>query len=329
MHPFTFSRAATLTEAIAAAEQPDTVLIAGGTEMVNWLKEGIVTPARVTDINRLSNLNRIEVDSTGLHLGALARMSEVAAHEVVRREFPAISVSLLKSASPQLRNMASMGGNLLQRTRCPYFRAEVDLPCNKRHPGSGCSAQLGEDRGLAIFGGSEHCVATHPSDVAVALTALDARVKVKGKSGERSIPLVEFYRLPGDQPEIETVLTPGDVIIEIEVPASPLARRSHYVKLRERTSYEFALVSAAVGLELDGREIREARIALGGVAPKPWRLIDAEKALRGVKIEDERGLRASVERGFAEARPLKQNGFKIELGIRLAVRALEQAGGIA
>jgi xanthine dehydrogenase YagS FAD-binding subunit len=222
-----------------------------------------------------------------------------------------------------------MGGNLMQRTRCPYFRAEIELPCNKRRPGSGCSALSGEDRGMALFGWSESCVATHPSDVAVAFAALDAIVHVDGPDGGRTIPFGDFHRLPADRPESETVLAAGEVITMIEVPASPVASRSHYIKVRERASYEFALVSVAIGLDLDGRQIRDARIALGGVAPKPWRLSEAEQALRGVSLADRAALRQALDGGFAEARPRRDNGFKIELAKRAAIRALQTAGGIA
>jgi xanthine dehydrogenase YagS FAD-binding subunit len=224
--------------------------------------------------------------------------------------------------------MASLGGNLMQRTRCPYFRAEVDLPCNKRRPGSGCAALEGEDRTLAIFGGSDACIATHPSDVAVAFAALDAAVEVSGPAGNRSLPLTDFHRPPGGAPERETNLQPGELIVAIIVPASALARRSHYLKIRERASYEFALVSAAVALEMDGSRIRVARVALGGVAPKPWRLAAAEERLRGVTLATS-SLRAAIEDAFADATPRKHNGFKIELAKRTVVRALQTAGGVA
>jgi xanthine dehydrogenase YagS FAD-binding subunit len=253
-------------------------------------------------------------------------MSDVAAHAAVRRVYPAIAEALELSASPQLRNMASMGGNLMQRTRCPYFRAETELPCNKRRPGTGCAAREGEHRGHAIFGWSSACVATHPSDVAVALAALDATVQVRGPRGERPIPLVDFYRLPGDAPEHDTVLAHDELITAIDVPASPLTGRSHYLKVRERSSYEFALVSAAVALAMDGKHIQRARIALGGVAPKPWRLTAAEGALIGMPLERE-ALRRAVDSAFGEARPLAHYAFKVELAKRTVVQALETIGG--
>lgn len=329
MRTFSYARAATLPDAIAAAAQADTMVIAGGTELLNWMKEGIVAPQRIIDLNDLSGLDQIVVDHNGLMMGALARMSDVAENEAVKREYPVISQALLKSASPQIRNMASMGGNLMQRTRCPYFRAEVELPCNKRRPGSGCSAIDGEDRHAAIFGASEHCIATHPSDVAVALTALDAVVRVDGPGGAREIPFADFHRLPGDTPDRETQLSPGEIITSIEVPASAAARRSHYEKVRERASYEFALVSAAIGLDMDGSHIREARIALGGVAPKPWRLSASEQALRGLSLLDQPALRSALDTGFAEAKPRRYNGFKIELVKRAVIRALQTAGEMA
>jgi xanthine dehydrogenase YagS FAD-binding subunit len=325
MQRFEYVRVADPAAALAAAARPDARFIAGGTELLNLMKEGIHAPGRLVDVNDLPQAT-IDVDASGLRIGALARMSDVAAHPVVQRSYRAISEALLLSASPQLRNMASMGGNLLQRTRCPYFRAETALPCNKRAPGSGCAALDGENRWHAIFGWSEQCVATHPSDVAVALAALEATVRVRNADGERTIPLTELHRLPGDRPERDSVLEHGDLILGIDVPATPMAGRSRYLKIRERASYEFALVSAAVGVDLDGDTIRAARVALGGVAHKPWRLTAAEEALGGVVLE--RGaLRAAIEDAFADARPLGHNGFKVELAKRTVVRAIELAGG--
>jgi xanthine dehydrogenase YagS FAD-binding subunit len=330
MRSFTFSRAGSIQEAIGAAARADTCLIAGGTEMVNWLKEAIVSPARLVDISRADGLDStITVDGSGLHIGALARMAEVAEHEAVRRDYPVIAEALLKSASAQLRNMATMGGNLLQRTRCPYFRAETELPCNKRRPGSGCAAWDGEDRTMAIFGWSRDCIATHPSDVAVAFAALDASVRLHSSAGARAVPLIEFHRLPGESPERDTVLAPGELIMGIDVPVSTAARRSLYMKVRERASYEFALVSAAVAIETEGQHLRDVRIALGGVAPKPWRLSAAEAALRGVALSDEPALRNAVTAGFADAQPRRHNAFKVELATRMVVRALQQLGGAA
>jgi xanthine dehydrogenase YagS FAD-binding subunit len=328
MDPFAYQRIGDPDSAIMAiAREPGAAFIAGGTELLNWMKERIATPRRLLDINELP-LDEVGVRDGVLRVGALARMSDVAAHPEVRLVAPAIARSLELSANPQLRNMASMGGNLLQRTRCPYFRADAVLACNKRTPGSGCAARDGENRTHAIFGWSEACVATHPSDVAVALAALDAVVQVRGPSGERVIPIGEFHRLPGDTPELETTLARDELITAIEVPLTPAAARSDYLKVRERASYEFALTSAAAGLEIEAGRIRDARIALGGVAHKPWRLTAAEHALRGADLTM-KALREAVESAFGDARPLSQNGFKIELAKRTAVRALAMAGGVA
>jgi xanthine dehydrogenase YagS FAD-binding subunit len=291
------------------------------------MKEGIAAPTKVIDINALS-LGAIDSSPERLTIGALARMSDVAAHPAVRREFQAIAQALERSASPQIRNMASLGGNLMQRTRCPYFRADVDLPCNKRRPGSGCAAMEGENRLHSIFGWSEACIATHPSDVAVALAAFDATIRLTNGRSERSVPINDFYKLPEDTPELETVLQPGELIVAIDVPAPAPAWSSHYLKVRERTSYEFALVSAAAALRIEGGRISEVRIALGGVAPKPWRLIQAENALRNQEFRRD-VLEDAVQPGFAAARPLAHNAFKVELAKRAAVRALLMAGGEA
>jgi xanthine dehydrogenase YagS FAD-binding subunit len=322
---FRYAKAADLASALAALRTPTTRALAGGTELLNWMRDGIEAPARVVDISGLP-LNAIQASETGLKIGALARMSDVAADPAVRRGYPVLVQSLELAASPQIRNLATMGGNLMQRTRCPYFRAETPLPCNKRHPGTGCPARHGENRQHAIFGWSEACVATHPSDLAVALAALDAMIRVASSRGERSIPAAEFHRLPGDEPQRDNVLQPGELITGIEVPATPSAVRSHYLKVRERSSYEFAMVSAAVTLELDGTTIRGARIALGGVAHKPWRLPAAERALRGASLERS-ALIAAAKGAFSDARPLEQNGFKIELAKQTVTRALELAGG--
>ena len=263
---FGYAVAPDLAAALTAIEDPDTLVIAGGTELVNWLKEGIVTPARLIDISKLP-LGGVEVRPDGLRLGALARMSDVV--PVVASDYPVLAESLLCAASPQLRNMASLGGNLMQRTRCPYFRAEVILACNKRAAGSGCAARHGENRTHAIFGWSDACVATHPSDFAVALAALDATIRIVGFRGERTVPVTGFYRLPGDDPTIETVLGPDELIIAIEVPAGPHTRASHYLKVQERASYEFAMVSVAAAVIRDGDVVTDARLALGGVAARP------------------------------------------------------------
>lgn len=328
MYPFSYERATDAGQAISVvAANPRAAFIAGGTELVNWLKEGIVQPRQLVDINAVHSLAAIDVGPAGLRIGALARMSDVAAHPVVRRSYPVITEALVKSASPQLRNMASMGGNLLQRTRCPYFRADAALPCNKRTPGTGCAAISGHDRHTALFGWSDACIATHPSDVAVALAALDAIVHVQGPGGERAISLDAFYRLPGDRPWDDTTLRHGELITAIEVPASAVAARSHYLKVRERASYEFALVSAAVGIDVDGATIRAVRIALGGVAPMPWRLREAETALRGRPFTAA-AARAAVDGAFDDARPRRENAFKVELAKRAVVRAMIALGAV-
>jgi xanthine dehydrogenase YagS FAD-binding subunit len=310
----------------ALAAEPGARLIAGGTELVNLMKEHIAEPALLVDISRLP-LTGIEAGPEGLRIGALARMSDVAAHPAVRRHYPAIAQALELSASPQLRNMATMGGNLLQRTRCPYFRAERELPCEKRRPGSGCSAREGEHRTAAIIGtGPEHrCVAAHPSDLAVALAALDAVVQVLGADGARELPVRDLHRLPGDRPEEDHVLAPGELITGLTVPAAPDTARSRYLKVRERASYEFALVSAAAAVELDDETVVGARLALGAVSARPWRLPATERALAGV-FADEAVLRNAVadglEEDLAEAAPLPGNVFKLDLARRAAARVL-------
>jgi xanthine dehydrogenase YagS FAD-binding subunit len=256
-------------------------------------------------------------------------MSDVAADMDVRTRFPVIAEGLLFAASGQLRNMASIGGNIMQRTRCAYFRDGDDPPCNKRRAGGGCSALHGLNRNHAIFGWSEDCVATNPSDVAVAFAALDANVIVRGHAGQRSIPFVSFHRLPGNSPERDNVLERGDLIVAVEVPARAEGRASHYLKVRDRQSYEFALVSAAAAIAADGRLIRSVRLALGGVAHKPWRLSEAEAALCGLSLDDVGGLKSAIAASFTDARPLAQNAFKIELGQRVALRALQTAGARA
>jgi xanthine dehydrogenase YagS FAD-binding subunit len=328
MHPFELSRPTDISAAIAAhARDAHLAFIAGGTDLIGLMKDGVTLPERLLDINRLPDLAQIEaLPDGGLRIGALARMSEVAADPHVRSRFPVIVESLLFAASGQLRNMATIGGNIMQRTRCPYFRDEDNLPCNKRRPGSGCSARFGLNRNHAIFAWSDDCVATHPSDLAVALAALDANVLVRGPGGKRSIPFTEFHLLPGNTPERDNVLERGDLIVAIEVPQRNEGRASHYLKLRDRQSYEFALVSAAAAITADRRQIGSARIALGGVAHKPWRLTAAESALRGVSLDDTDALMTAIAASFTEARPLEHNAFKIELAKRVALRALETAG---
>jgi xanthine dehydrogenase YagS FAD-binding subunit len=330
MDPFTYKRVSVPAVAVSLLrDDSDAVLLAGGTELVSWLKVGIVRPALLLDINGLPGLAGIALEADGLHIGALAHMAEVASHPGVRREYPAIAEALERSASQQVRNMATLGGNLLQRTRCPYFRSDSAVSCNKRRPRSGCAAWQGADRTQAIFGWSDQCLATHPSDVAVVLAALDATVTLHGPGGFREVPVRSFYRLPGETPERETVMERAELMTRIVVPASPVARRSRYVKVRERASYEFALVSVAAAIDLDEAGlICEAHIALGGVAHGPWRLATTESALVGVHPSDHKRLRVASRRDFAQARPRRDNGFKIELAKRAMVRALQLAAEV-
>jgi xanthine dehydrogenase YagS FAD-binding subunit len=330
MELFTYERVSVAAVAVSALrDDPEAVLLAGGTELANWLRDGIIRPTRLLDINELPGLSRIAVDADGLRFGALVHMTDLASDPAVRREYPAIAEALARSASQQVRNMATLGGNLLQRTRCPYFRAEPAPACNKRRPRSGCAAWNGQDRTHAIFGWSDQCVATHPSDVAVALAALDATVCLHGPVGVRAVPMRSFYRLPGEEPDRDTVMDRAELITHINVPPSPVTRHSWYLKVRERASYEFALVSVAAAVDLDGDgTIREARVALGGVAHGPWRLPAAEAALVGVAAGDRKGLRTAVEPDFAAARARRDNGFKIELAKRAVVRALQLAAEV-
>ena len=328
MHPFVLLTAKDPAAAIAAHAADDQLwFIAGGTDLLGLMKDRAVLPERLLDINGLPGMSRIEaLPGGGLRIGALARMSEVAADAQVREQFPVIAEALLFAASGQLRNMASMGGNIMQRTRCAYFRDEDALPCNKRRPGSGCAARRGLNRNHAIFGWSEFCVATNPSDVAVAFAAMDATVIVRGRAGQRAIPFTEFHRLPGDTPERDTVLERGELIVAIEVPALAEARASHYLKMRDRQSYEFALVSVAAGVVVEGRRLRSMRLALGGVAHRPWRLTSAEAALPGVSLDDVEGLQSAIATSFGETRPLTHNAFKVDLAQRAVLRALQTAG---
>jgi xanthine dehydrogenase YagS FAD-binding subunit len=329
MHPFILERPRDLAAALAWRAQAGrndapAEYIAGGTDMVQLLQEYVRQPERLVSLAGLLD-NRIEVGPQGLRIGAAATMAEVAAHPAVMQQFPVISEALLNSASPQVRNQATMGGNLLQRTRCPYFRDVGYVDCNKRAPGLGCAAIGGENRWHAVLGTSEHCIATNASDLAVALVALDAMVEVLGAGGQRTVPLIDFYHLPGATPHIETVLDPGEVITAITVPASPAARRSHYLKVRDRASFEFAVVSAAVALEMDGARIRQARIALGGVGTKPWRVPQVEAALAGASL-DPTALRSAAALAAQGAQGRGHNDFKIELMQRAIVRAVETTG---
>lgn len=325
MLPFSLEKAQSVDAAIAAAMSGGR-FIAGGTTLVDLMREEVERPERLIDINALP-MREIKVEGRELVIGALARMAEVAAHADVLRLHPLIAESLIEGASPQLRNMATMGGNMLQRNRCPYFRM-LDAPCNKRTPQAGCAARDGLNAGHAILGTSDHCVATHPSDVAVALVALDATLRVRGQDGERSFPLAQLFRLPAETPHIEHNLQPGELITEIRVPIAEYSRRARYLKVRDRASYEFALVSTAAALAIDNGVIREARLAAGGVGTMPWRLRDSEAALIGQRPERS-AFEAAAKLAIREAKPLQHNHYKVQLLPATIVRALEMAGDMA
>jgi xanthine dehydrogenase YagS FAD-binding subunit len=320
MRPFTFTRADDPAQAIAAHG----TYLAGGTTLLDLMKLDVMQPDHVVDINGLGSLNAIETGPEGLQLGALAHMSDVARHPVVLRDYPVISQSLLLAASAQIRNMATLGGNVLQRTRCSYFRDVGWQACNKRNPGSGCAALEGNNRKHAVLGTSAACIATYPGDFAQALIALDAMVEVAGPQGARRLHFADLHVTPGNDPSVETTLQPGELIIRFIVPGLPFARRSLYLKIRDRQSYEFALASAAVALDLDGGTVRDARIALGGVATKPWRAHEAEAVLRGKSL-DEALARQTAQAAFGQAVVHGENAFKPELGRRTLVRALMEA----
>lgn len=318
MQPFSYAKVTSQDAAIATVKQNETAaFIAGGTDLLGLMKDGVQTANILIDINSLP-LKEIAPLGNGIRIGAISRMSDVAFHPQIQEFYPVISQALLQSASPQLRNMATVGGNLLQRVRCGYFRDPV-FSCNKRTPGLGCAAITGYNRMHAIFGASEHCIAVHPSDLAVALTALDAMIYIQGVEKERQISIHDFYLLPGETPEKETLLQPGELIIAIEVPNSVC--KSYYLKVRDRASYQFALVSVAIAVELEQDIIQSARIAFGGVAPKPWRAREAEEFLIGKAI-NEATFKAAGEAAVKEAKPQTHNEFKIELVKSALVRAL-------
>ena len=321
---FQYARANDVADAVRQiAADPRAKFIAGGTNLIDLMKEEVERPARLIDISRLP-LNTVEETAAGgLRIGALVPNSDLAYHPLVERRYPMLASAVLAGASQQLRNMASTGGNLMQRTRCAYFY-DTATPCNKRAPGSGCSAIGGLNRIHAILGTSEHCIATHPSDLCVALAALEARVHVTGSAGDRTIAMADFHRLPGDAPQRDTNLLPDEIITAVELPARGFAANHTYLKIRDRLSYAFALVSVAAGLELDGDTIRDARLALGGVAHKPWRDPSAEAALRGEKANEASFTRAA-DLLLRDARGREHNAFKIELARRTIVRALTQA----
>jgi xanthine dehydrogenase YagS FAD-binding subunit len=324
MRPLSYTRVATVEDAVAlVARDPAGEFLAGGTTEVDLIRAGIEQPDHLVDINDLPLSAVEDLPDGGLRLGTLARMSDVARAPGVVERYPAISRALLLGASEQLRNMASMGGNLRQRTRCAYLRDGIS-PCNKRDPGSGCAALEGFNRGHAILGTSEHCIATHPSDVAVALVAFDAVIHTVTADAERSIACDDFFPLPGDTPHLEHPLDRGELIVAIEVPGAPIARRSVYLKFRDRQSYEFALMSVAAAVEVDGGVVTGARLAFGGVATKPWRARRAEVALVGAPA-DEASFRRAAAAELEAAVVRRHNAFKVELATRAAVRALAEA----
>jgi xanthine dehydrogenase YagS FAD-binding subunit len=327
MNRFSFERAENVAGAVSAIARNDRArFIAGGTNLLDLMKENVSRPSHLIDITRLPLGKIEETGDGGLRIGALVTNSDAAYNEQVERRYPLLSKAILAGASAQLRNMATTGGNLLQRTRCYYFY-DTATPCNKREPGSGCGAIGGLNRNHAILGTSDKCIATHPSDMCVALAALGAVVRVTGPDGERTLPFAEFHRLPGDTPELDTNLRPDELITAVDLPAKGFARHHTYLKIRERQSYAFALVSVAVALDLEGGQLQEARIALGGVAHRPWRDTQAEAMLRGkpATVENFRSVAEAIVR---DAKGFGHNTFKIELAKRAVVRALEQAAGM-
>jgi xanthine dehydrogenase YagS FAD-binding subunit len=337
MRPFSFEAVKSTNSAVQAAAlfrrdslDPSPVhYLAGGTTLIDLMKLDVMRPTHVVDVNALheSELGQIEVGAKGLRLGALVRMAEAADHPEVARNYPAVAQSLQLAASQQIRNMASLGGNVLQRTRCPYFRDVSYEQCNKRNPGSGCAALDGFNRSHAVLGTSDQCIATYPGDFAQALIALDATVEIAGPPGMRTIPFAALHRKPADAPDIETILRLGEMLTAFVIPAGAWSRRSVFVKIRDRESYEFALASAVVALDLDNSRVRDARIALGGVATIPWRATAAEAALKGKTLNDG-SKQAAADAAFAGAQTHEHNAFKIELGKQTLVRALDQAAAM-
>jgi xanthine dehydrogenase YagS FAD-binding subunit len=320
MQAFQYKKANDIDNALGAGSTTGVKFVAGGTTLIDLMKLNVERPTTVVDINSLP-LTKIERTSDGgLRIGAMVRNSDLAHDAIVQKEYPVLAQALLSGASPQLRNMATTGGNLLQRTRCYYFR-DTNYACNKRNPGSGCSAIDGFNRIHAILGGSEHCIATNPSDMAVAMMALEATVQLKGPKAERTIALRDFYLVPGSTPNRETVIAPGELITSVTLPRLASGTRSYYLKRRDRASYEFALASAAVVAQMQGKQVQRIRIALGGVGTKPWRSIEAEKALEG-RDASQQNFRAAAEAALKDAKPMHDNAFKVVLAKRTLVRAL-------
>lgn len=320
---FQYVRASTSKAAVdAIVKDPTAQFIAGGTNLVDLMKKGVTTPLKIIDITHLP-LRKIEKNGNRLRIGALALNSEVAEHELVVKEHPLLSLALKAGASQQIRNMATVGGNMMQRTRCPYFY-NPDMPCNKRQPGTGCGALKGFNRMHAIFGASDKCIAVHPSDMCIALVALDATVLVTGPKGDRRIPFINFHRLPGDLPQKDNTLERGDLIVALEIPDNNINRYTHYLKVRDRTSFAFALVSVAAGMEIQNNEIKDIRLAMGGVAHKPWRLTEAEKFLKG-KAASEEMFRQAAGIAMRNAKGYGHNNFKLKLAPNTIVEALKIA----
>jgi xanthine dehydrogenase YagS FAD-binding subunit len=326
LRPFRYERPTDTSDAVAMlAGEPNGAFLAAGTNLVDHMRLGVATPELLVDVRQLTSDRIEELPDGGVRIGAAVPNADLAADRMIRRRYPMLSEALLSGASGQLRNFATTGGNLLQRTRCVYFQ-DVTTPCNKREPGSGCSALDGYNRDHAILGASQHCVATHPSDMAVAMAALDAIVRTQGTDGERAIPLIELHRLPGDQPQRDTVLEHGELITAVDVPPLDLATNSRYRKVRDRASYAFALVSIAAALDVADGAVRDVRIALGGVAHKPWRASTAEEALRGSPASED-SFRAAADAELGEVRSLAGNAFKVPLARNVIVRALLELAG--
>ncbi len=319
MQPFTYVRADSLDAALSEASQPGAAIMAGGTTMVDLMRGNLAAPSRLVDIGHLPGLSEIDTTGPVLRFGALARMADVAEDATLLRDYPALSESLRLAASQQLRNAATLGGNILQRTRCQYFRDGISN-CNKRVPGSGCSALDGENREMGLLGTSDQCVATYPGDWGAALAAFDTSVELRSVGGSRTVPFAQFHLPYGDDPAHESVVQPGEIVTAITVQAMPAGRKSTYVKVRDRQSYAYAVVSATVALEMDGDTVTSARVSLGGVASKPWRAPEAEAVLTGRTLTEAVALEAGAA-AFAAARPLHHNAFKIELGRRAVARA--------
>jgi xanthine dehydrogenase YagS FAD-binding subunit len=323
VRPFAYERSQDAAGAIAlVAEAPEAKFLGGGTNLVDLMRLGVETPSLLVDVTRLPLGGIEQTEQGGLRIGAGVSNGELAAHPLVRERFPLLASAVLHGASGQLRNLATTGGNLLQRTRCHYFQ-DVTKPCNKREPGTGCPAREGEHRNLAILGWSEHCVATHPSDMAVALAALAAVVRLEGPAGARAVPIGEFHRLPGDEPERDTVLEHGELIVAVELPPLAFARSSRYVKVRERASFAFAVVSLAAALAVEEGHVRGVRLALGGVAHTPWRALRAEQAMLGAAATEETFARAA-DAELAHARPLRDTAYKLPLARNLIVSVLAE-----